>query len=101
MTTAHSARAEEGGLPVPDVLQVGPIDWVLNNSRLPVLVCRKAVNVGGEDPALVFEDLFQRNGWPPRWRDGTYMFHHYHAMARELLGFASGSAILADRVGAS
>jgi uncharacterized protein YjlB len=44
------------------------------------------------DPAAVFEDIFQSNGWTDSWRDGVYDYLHYHSRIHEVLGIARGSA---------
>ncbi|GAN86610.1 cupin [Komagataeibacter intermedius] len=69
-------------------------DWVPNNPNLPVIVYRNALPPSGDDPAAVFETVFQHNGWPPQWRNGVYSFHHYHTMGHEVLGFYGGQARL-------
>jgi hypothetical protein len=51
------------------------------NDHLPALLYKNAITVEGANPAALFEAQFQRNGWPPQWRDGVYGFHHYHSTA--------------------
>jgi len=92
-----SARPDLAGEPVtgaaePEVLPLSRNGWVPNNERLPVLLYRGAIAAAGADPAARFELTFERNGWPPQWRDSVYDFHHYHSTAHEVLGFARGQA---------
>jgi uncharacterized protein YjlB len=69
-----------------------PNDWVPNNVRLPVLLYRAGLSPYEYDLAARFEAAFTRHGWPPRWRDGIYDFHHFHSTAHEALGVAQGEA---------
>jgi uncharacterized protein YjlB len=65
-------------------------DWVPNNQRLPALLYRQAIPADS-DRAAACEELFDRNDWPPQWRDGIYPFHHYHSTTHEILGIARGN----------
>jgi uncharacterized protein YjlB len=77
----------------PDVVAVElKDDGVFPNGRLPLLLYRGAVSISGDDPARVFEDMFEENGWSESWRNGIYSYHHYHSTAHEVLGIYRGSA---------
>lgn len=68
--------------------------WMPNHPRYPAVLYRGALEGGEEIGAAGLEELFRRNGWEPRWRDGVYGYHHYHTTAHEALGFTGGTARL-------
>ncbi len=83
------------------VIQATPLTFMFaddgmvpNNSALPVLVYRAAIDLSGHrDPAATIEKMFAANGWGHgQWRNGIYPFVHYHSMIHEVLGIAIGSA---------
>ena len=64
---------------------------VPNHPPWPLVIYRSAVNFDERhDPAAVFEDLFEANGWGDTWRDGIYDYVHYHSRIHEALGIARG-----------
>ncbi|CAH2807483.1 MAG: Uncharacterized protein containing double-stranded beta helix domain [uncultured Paraburkholderia sp.] len=75
-----------------DTFMLEPHDWVPNNSKLPVVIYRRALSPDSGDLAAGFEVLFENNKWPPQWRDGIFDYHHFHATAHEVLGVTDGSA---------
>jgi hypothetical protein len=51
-----------------------------NHPRWPLILYRGAVRLPIMfDPAAVFEDLFESNGWGDSWRNGIYDYVHYHS----------------------
>jgi uncharacterized protein YjlB len=63
-----------------------------NHPRWPLVVYKSAVRLPQSlDPAAVFEELFDSNGWGDSWRDGIYDYVHYHSRIHEALGIALGS----------
>jgi uncharacterized protein YjlB len=79
-------------MPPPEILHFAPSGGIPNNPHLPALLYRGAL-AAKAGPAA-HEKLFARSGWPPRWRDGVYDFHHFHTTAHEGLGIAAGGARL-------
>ncbi len=73
---------------------LGENDWVPNNARLPVILYRGVENGPCETVAKAFENRFAINGWPPKWCDTIFDYHHYHSTAHEALGIAAGHATL-------
>jgi uncharacterized protein YjlB len=66
-----------------------------NNPTLPFIQYRGAVSLTEHgDPAAIFEQLFETNGWVGSWRNGIYDFVHYHPRTHEVLGIAHGHAIV-------
>jgi uncharacterized protein YjlB len=66
---------------------------VPNNPRLPFIRYRGAVALEkAADPAAMFEQLFEANGWGDAWRNGIYDYVHYHPRTHEVLGIARGHA---------
>jgi uncharacterized protein YjlB len=66
-----------------------------NHPEWPLVIYRSPVRLADElDPAAVFEELFERNGWGDSWRNGIYDYVHYHSRIHEVLGIARGSALV-------
>jgi len=91
---AIEERRMKKEMPGPETMFLERRDWIPINPSLPVLIYWQVL-VHRTDLAARFEALFDRNGWPARWRDGIYDYHHYHSTAHEVLGIACGSATLA------
>jgi uncharacterized protein YjlB len=64
---------------------------VPNHPKWSLILYRGVVHLpDGLDPAAVFEDLFESNGWGDSWRNGIYNYVHYHSRIHEVLGVARG-----------
>jgi uncharacterized protein YjlB len=63
-----------------------------NHPQWPLVIYRSAVRLPDNlDPAAVFAELFDGNGWGDSWRDGIYDYVHYHSRIHEVLGIARGA----------
>ena len=75
----------------PNVVRFRDDGIIPNHPRWPLILYRGAVCLPGAlDPAAVFEDLFESNGWGNSWRNGIYDYVHYHSRIHEVLGVARG-----------
>lgn len=63
-----------------------------NHPKWPFVLYKSVIRLPKSlDPAAVFEELFETNGWGNSWRDGIYNYDHYHSRTHEVLGIARGS----------
>jgi uncharacterized protein YjlB len=69
-------------------------DGLIPNNVLPLLVYKRAIDVGRTEPEQTIEDVFGANGWGEMWRNGIYDYQHYHATVHEALGVARGKALV-------
>jgi uncharacterized protein YjlB len=79
--------------PKPELCHFRDDGMIPNHPRWPLVVWRGAVRLPRPlDPAAVFEDVFESNGWGDSWRGGIYDYVHYHSRIHEVLGVARGTA---------
>ena len=65
-------------------------DTFPNNPSLDLCIFKQVFSPDAANLVQLFEQCFQKNGWPPVWRNGLYDIHHYHSTAHEALGVYSG-----------
>lgn len=65
-----------------------------NNDRHPAIVARGAIRPSRDDPGGSVRRLFEANGWRGTWTWQVFRYHHFHPDAFEVLGVATGSAVL-------
>jgi uncharacterized protein YjlB len=79
LKTEHTFRFKDDGV-------------IPNHPRWPVIIYRSVCRLPEDlDPASVFEEVFEANGWGDSWRDGIYDYLHYHSRIHEVLGIARGT----------
>jgi uncharacterized protein YjlB len=79
----------------PAAFNLGDDGLIPNHPRWPLVLYRTPVRLNNSfDPAAVFEDLFEHNGWRDSWRNGVYDYLHYHSRIHEAMGVARGSAVV-------
>ncbi len=63
-----------------------------NNGRLPVILYKAAFSGDQAQRPESYEELFHGNNWKSSWRNGIFLYHHYHSTAHEVLGIYRGRA---------
>ena len=61
-----------------------------NNPTLDLCILKQVYSSDANNLVDLIERCFQKNEWPPAWRNGLYDIHHYHSTAHEALGVYSG-----------
>jgi uncharacterized protein YjlB len=76
----------------PQIYRFKDDGLIPNHPKWQLVIYKSAVRLPVSlDPAAVFEDLFEANGWGDSWRDGIYDYAHYHSGIHEVLGIARGT----------
>lgn len=63
-----------------------------NNSLLPLMLYRQAIEIDDDDAAGTVKELLETNRWTDSWVSGIYSEHHFHSTAHEALVAIRGSA---------
>jgi uncharacterized protein YjlB len=69
-------------------------DGSIPNSKLPLLLYRRAFAPDTPELAEVIEQRFAANDWTGSWRASVFPFHHYHSTTHEVLAVYRGAATL-------
>jgi len=86
--------------PATSTYKVKPVSFVFSddglvpNNPLPFLLYKSAIAVDAGEAEDIVESLFLTNGWAQTWRNGIFDYCHYHATVHEVLGVASGRALV-------
>lgn len=64
---------------------------VPNNAALPLRLYRAAVPAGAGRATASVIAMLAGHGWGGAWINGIHPFHHYHALAHEVLVITAGS----------
>jgi len=69
-------------------------DGVFPNSRLPVLLYKKVLDLPLIFGATAARRLFRRNNWSNSWIYGIFQYHHYHSTSHEALAVVKGGTAI-------
>lgn len=69
-------------------------DGSIPNSKLALLLYRRAFAPETKNLASLIDERFATNGWTGSWRASVFPFHHYHSNTHEVLGVYRGTATL-------
>jgi len=69
-------------------------DQFFPNSKLPILLYPKVLDLPVLLAGQSVKKLFEDNNWKNTWKQGIYTYHHYHSITHEVLGFCKGETLL-------
>lgn len=75
----------------PELILFEP-DEKMPNNRLPILIYRQTAE--GSELEHLFRETFAANSWGGLWTGAIFGYDHFHSNAHEVVGVASGEAIL-------
>ena len=75
----------------PELVLFEP-DEKMPNNPLPILIYRQTAE--GSELEHLFRDTFAANSWGGLWTGAIFGYDHFHSNAHEVVGVASGEAIL-------
>ncbi|MBS1586080.1 MAG: hypothetical protein JSS82_11115 [Bacteroidetes bacterium] len=69
-------------------------DGLFPNSQLPVVLYKEVLKLPAFFAAHTVRKLFQINKWTNNWRNGIYVYDHYHSITHEAMAVVKGDTQL-------
>ena len=67
---------------------------IFPNSILPVLYYSNALQLPPLFSCRHVKNIFEKNNWTNRWRNGIHTYHHYHSVTHEAMAIIRGKTAI-------